>query len=119
MLRRRRRRPPPPSLFDSPAEVEAARADGIARADEHANPDWKQAARRAIAACAYRYPDFTADEVWAELAEAGVDCSTHEPSALGPVFLAASRAGIIRKTGATRRTKLARRHRDLTVWRRA
>jgi hypothetical protein len=40
----------------------------------------------------------------------------HEPAALGPVILALARAGVIRKTGRTRRTRLSRRHRDLTIW---
>lgn len=97
-------------------EARDARDDGIARADEHADVDWKQEARGAVLWCARRHPVFTADEVWERL-EAAADSSTHEPAALGPIFLWAARHGFIEKTGATRPTKFQRRHRDLTLWR--
>lgn len=104
--------------FDRPEDVEAARADGISRAEEHADAAWKATAYLAVLGCAATFPDgFTADEVWASI-EAKGDVSTHEPAALGPVFLRASRAGVIVKTGGQRRSRFARRHRDLTVWRR-
>jgi len=98
------------------ADAFTAREVAIARADANAAPDWKRAAREALAWCASHHETFTADEVLARLAAVGAP-STHEPSALGPVFLAASRSGAIVKTGELRPTRLARRHRDLTVWR--
>lgn len=104
------------TLFDHPAEVRAARDDGITRAEVHANPEWKDAARAAVAWCAHMRPTFTADDVWARL-EATTDCSTHNPAALGPVVLGLAREGLIVKTGRMVRTKYARRHRDLVEWR--
>lgn len=102
------------SLFDPPDEVEEARADGIERADEHADPEWRVSAMQGIALLARTGEPFTADDVLAYLDSVAQD--THNLSALGPVFLRAARAGLIRKTGRQVRTKLARRHRDITEW---
>ena len=96
----------------------AAREDAISRADDHADPAWKEAAYIAVLWCAHIHPDFTADEVWHRLA-LHHDITTHEPSALGPVFLRASHAGRIRKTGEQRASTNPVRHRDLTVWTKA
>lgn len=103
-----------PSLFDDPRE---ARDDAIARADDHANPEWRERAYQAVRKVARMRLDFTADEVWDELAD--VSETTHNPSALGPVFLRAAKAGVIVKTGELRLSKHTQRHRDLTVWRAA
>lgn len=92
-----------------------ARDIAIARADEHAAPDWKTAARAAVRWCASHHATFTTDEVLARLDATGAP-RTHNPSALGPVMLRAARDGLIAKTGDMRPSRLARRHRDLTVW---
>ena len=93
----------------------AAREDAIARADSNADGDWKEAAYRAVLSVAERLPTFTADDVWDVLERSSE--STHEPSALGPIFLRAAKGGLIVKTGELRPTRDRRRHRDLTVWR--
>ena len=90
-----------------------AREDAIQRAEDHADEEWKRAAYDAVILTARLRPTFTADDVWERIG----DSSTHEPSALGPVFLRASRAGLIVKTGYMRPSRNARRHRDLVVWR--
>ena len=102
-----------------PATAAQAKADGIARADANADPWWKEAAYEATRFCAQHCDDFTADEVWTNLARRGLDVSTHNPAALGPVFQRAARAGLITKTGELRPSTNPRRHRDLTVWRAA
>ena len=99
-----------PDLFSAAA----ARADGIARADEHAAVEWKAAARKCTLWCAHMLPTFTADDVWQRLANS--DASTHEPAALGPVMLACAREKLIAKTGRLVPSRLTRRHRDLTEW---
>lgn len=97
-------------------DAAAAKAAGIAAADAGANEEWKLEALEAVLWCAENYDRFTADEVWARLDAVGV-ASTHEPSAIGPVFLRASQAmHWIRNTKETRPTIYARRHRDLTIW---
>ena len=96
----------------STAEV---KAEAIARVDANAAPSWQEEAFQALLVTAERHETFTADEMWDELGPAASD--THEPSALGPVFLRAARAKLIVKTGELRLSKNPRRHRDLTVWR--
>lgn len=103
-----------PSLFD-PAGAAQARADGIDAADTNADRRWKAAATDAVRWCATHHTDFTSDEVLARLANVGAP-TTHELSALGPVFLRLAKAREIVKTGELRPSKLRRRHRDLVVW---
>jgi hypothetical protein len=98
---------------------EEARNDGIRRADQGADPEWREAARICVLATAWNHERFTADEVWELLAQHYSHLSTPEPSALGPVFLKVAAAGHIVKTGDLRLSKFSRRHRDLTVWRAA
>jgi hypothetical protein len=93
-----------------------ARDIAIARADANAAPDWRAAAESAVVWCAFHHETFTTDDVLLRLA--AVDAPlTHNLSALGPVMQAAARAGLIAKTGVLRPSRLAQRHRDLTVWR--
>jgi hypothetical protein len=100
-----------PDLFSAPA----ARADGIQRADDHADGEWKEVAYNAVLLTARMRLTFTADDVWDRIE----DVTTHEPSALGPVMLRASRKGCIVPTGRYVPTRNARRHRDLKEWRSA
>lgn len=108
-----------PSLFDDepdPERARRARDEGIGQADHHADPTWKTRAREAIRHCAVAFPDgFTADNVLAYMATNGVN--TVNMPALGPVFLAAARDGLIEKTGEYWPSTIPRRHRDLVVWR--
>lgn len=101
-------------LWEGSTEAEEARLAAIQRAHDHANAVWKETAYAALLTCARRYAVFTADSVWAELK--GSTPATHNPSALGPLFLIAARKGLIRKTGRLVPTTLTQRHRDLTEW---
>lgn len=58
---------------------------------------------------------FTADHVWAKLDALDVEMP-YTPSALGPLFLESAKNGEISKTGRLRRSRFARRHRDLVEW---
>lgn len=91
------------------------RDDAIGRAEINAAADWKAAAALAVRWCAGNLTTFTTDDVLVRLAAMHAP-STHNLSALGPVIQAAARAGLIAKTGHLRPTRLAQRHRDLTVW---
>ena len=102
-------------LWEGSTEAEQARLDAIQRAHEHANAVWRETAYAAVLACARRFRVFTADSVWAELK--GAAPTTHNPSALGPLFLIAARKGLIQKTGRLVPTVATQRHRDLTEWR--
>lgn len=108
-----------PTLFDSIEETTAAKEDGIQRADVHADDAWKLAAFRAIECVAAIGEPFTSDEVIVLMEADPNGPTTHNLAALGGVFRRAASSGLIRKANATRPSKLARRHRDLTVWTRA
>ncbi len=95
-------------------EAMTIRQRAMEQADYHAAPDWKSEARAALESLIASGIDFTADDIW-ELCSA----ETHEPSALGPVIRRVAVEGRIRKTGAYRPSRYARRHRDLTVGRAA
>jgi tellurite resistance protein len=99
------------TLADALTERDVA----MARADDHAAPDWKTAAAEAVRWCAGTLTTFTTDDVLLRLADIGAP-STHTLTALGPVMQAAARAGVIAKTGDLRASRLRQRHRDLTVW---
>lgn len=98
-----------------------ARAQGIEAADDHASIRWREAASKAVRLCADILPDFTADDCWEVLEKGGADPIETErhPAALGPIILAFARSDFIEKTGEMRRSRFTRRHRDLTVWRKA
>lgn len=101
------------SLFDPPHIVEAARQDGIDRSYEAAD-DWKIEARQQVEWLARTVDDFTTDEVIGRLEQLDFVLPSNL-MALGSVMQSAARDGVIRKTGETRRTKISRRHRDLTA----
>lgn len=103
------------TLFDAIAAKEV----GIRQADENADEGWKEAAYSAVLVFSETLSTFTADDVWDAIERDFPNASTHEPAALGPVFLRAARAGLIQKTGQLRMTRNSRRHRDLTVWARS
>lgn len=109
-LARKLKEAPPPN----PA-VAAATSEAMGRAYDHADDEWRGAARQAVIEVAHACVDFTADDVWEVLATSSA--GTHNPSALGPVLTRLASDGWIEKTGERRQTRLARRHRDLTVWR--
>jgi len=105
------------SLLDVGVTAEEARSEAIERVDRNNDdPHWRTAADAAIRMAARDFDDFTADEVWDIIERDAGRFPDITPSALGPAFLRAAKAGVITKTGVTRLTKNPRRHRDLTVW---
>lgn len=77
--------------------------DGIQRADEHANDEWKEAAMDAVRRAAMHNPEITTDEVWSVL---GKDTElTHNLSAMGPVMRRAAKEGIIEGTDSFRASR--------------
>ncbi len=94
--------------------ADAAKEAGIQAAHDHANEQWKQTAYAALVEVARRLARFTAQDVWAHLK--GAKPATHEPSALGPLFLIAARHGICAKTGRYVRPVTTTHHRDVAEW---
>lgn len=67
-----------------PPDVQEKIADGIQRADEHAKVEWKRVTDGAILAVARRMPEFTVDDILAELDAVPCSFTTHNLAALGP-----------------------------------
>jgi len=97
------------------AETRSTTAESIAQAEEHAFEAWKQLAYDCLVQCAQEHDEFTSDEVW--LALEAHDTTTHEPAAMGPIFLRGAREGIIVNTKRHRkRSVYSKRHHELTLW---
>ena len=79
-----------------------------------ADDEWKEVARDCLHQLAETMDELTADDL-VELLET-MDVKTHNLAALGPVFLNAKKKGWIENTGRRVRTRIPRRHRELTVW---
>jgi hypothetical protein len=83
---------------------------------EKADRAWKLAAAEAIRQLVAAGDPFTADEVWAMIEPLGV--RTHEPNAMGAVFNAAARDGLITSDGMYRPSCRRKAHRRMVrVWR--
>jgi hypothetical protein len=97
-------------------EARAAAQEAIERANEHANPEWKEAARAAVLAIAPGV-EFTTDDVWARLTG---DEQTHERRALGAVMQQLAADGRIVKLDRVRPSTRPEAHANpKQVWRRA
>ncbi len=86
----------PPSLFDEPTGDEL-KAQAMVEVDANALPSWKEEVDLAIRSLVQLGHPFTTDDVWELLNVLQTD-KTHEPRAMGPAMLRASRAGLIRPT---------------------
>lgn len=82
------------TLFDAAAR---ARDEAIAQVDEHAAPEWKDAALTFLHAYLVDHETMHVDDLWA----AGLE-EPHELRALGALFQRAARAGWMCKTGRSR-----------------
>ena len=95
-----------------------AKEAGIAKADANAPKSWKDDVLEAIDRISHMRQTFTADDVWEWIERHGAKDLDINPAALGPVMRQAVTTGLIEKTGRLVPTRLARRHRELTEWRR-
>lgn len=98
------------TLFDYAASLEA-KADGMQRAADHADADWKAQALDAVWRVARGNETFIVDALWEVLDKPA------EGRALGPVMLTAARKGWIRKTDRVRNTSQVKSHAaPVSVW---
>ena len=94
---------------------EARKADGMARAYDNANRDWKAAAAATVRDLARVKATFTADDVWAQLDALGF--ATREHRAMGAVMRAAAMDGWIVKTDrVVPTTRPCANRRPVAVW---
>ena len=85
---------------------------------QRADRAWKIAAAEALRQLVAAGEPFTADDVWAMIEPLGVQ--THEPNAMGAVFNAAARDGLITSDGMYRPSCRRKAHRRMVrVWRAA
>jgi hypothetical protein len=96
--------------------VKQAIDQALAAVDENADRDWRQAADLSLAKAAGSLSELTADDVLEILEADYPHATTHNRSALGPVFLRAQRSGLIENTGRIEQSRLVQRHRKITVW---
>jgi hypothetical protein len=79
------------------ADARAARDEGMARVEEHAEPGWNDTMYALVEEIVRRQVTFTSDDVF-DLAELrGVAHGTHDRRAFGPVMMRAARDGLCRK----------------------
>lgn len=95
------------------AEIEKQRA--MRQVEEHAAKEWKSYALETVRKVTEARQEFTTDEVLAAMTDAPV--WTHELRALGPVMIAAKRAGFIKPTNRfVKSESVSRHHTDKRVW---
>lgn len=97
--------PPIPVTLDATAS-RAAKQEAMARVDDHADPEWKEAAFAAVERVARARETFTPDDIWVEVPK------PREPRALGPVMLRARRAGICAPTGRHVKSRIPSQHQN-------
>jgi hypothetical protein len=91
---------------------EAARDEGMSRAEAGSGEDWREHAREIVLDVARQKQEFTSDDIWL----AGLE-EPSEPRALGPVLARLKKEGAIFKTGRFVQTARVSRHAtDIAVW---
>ena len=81
-----------------PAEVQEKIADGMGRADAHADPQWRHFCDACVLAAARKKPEITSDDVLAEMESLPHPPTTHALAALGPVMKRGWEMGILAPT---------------------
>lgn len=100
-----------------PNAGKAERDESMEQVDRAADPDWKEAAYRAITEIARRQDTLTSDDVWFALIDAG-EPTPDEPRALGPLMRSAMTSKVIVPTGDYAESRRAVAHRNpKRVWR--
>ena len=108
--------PPVPTLGERIAAGEAARDEGITRAEEHAPDVWWELAWGCVRAVAAVKAEFTTDDVW-ELLEAQPAPAPPEPRAMGAIMRRAKRERLAEPTDRTKlSTRPACHRRPVRVW---
>lgn len=105
--------PSKPSSFD-PQTAAIRKADGIARAEQNRDPEWKAHFRRAVEHLAKVMDDFTVADVRDRLDDVGVYTHAHDMLCAGALMDRAAEDGVIHRTGRERGNN--RNHRKNQVY---
>ena len=96
-------------------DILSIKEEAINRVELNADPQWFDAAMRAVKRLALGRDTFTTDDVWEELQY--VSNTTHEPRAMGAVMRNAAKTGIITATSGYRTSQRSECHgRPVRVW---
>jgi hypothetical protein len=96
--------------------AEAARDEAINRVEANADHVWLTGATEAVRMLARTRDEFTTDDVWNRLDNAGYQ-PPHEPRAMGAVMRQAARDGLVVKTDRVRNSVRVECHaRPVAVW---
>lgn len=90
------------------ALAETAKREALAQVETHAAPDWKDYALETVKQVAQHCSEFSTDRVLEALQDSPI--TTHELRALGPVMVAAARAGYIVATDRFENSASVSRH---------
>lgn len=105
-----------PNLFDW-ARGQEARDAGIAQVEGNTSMWWKDRAAESVRHCAHTLGKFTSDDVWMHMESREINSDGVEPRAMGAVFKAAQREGLIEPTSDFRRTvRVAGHCHPVLVW---
>lgn len=108
-----------------PPAAQAAKADGMQAADDHADPFWKRVIDGCILAVARKQAELSVDNVLDEIEEANKGriaaglqpVETHHLCAIGPAMKRAYRDKVISATGRVTRSTKAHKNGNLhAVW---
>jgi hypothetical protein len=107
----------PQDSFDLSNRLPESARDGMQRADEHADPDWKLAFDYCVVEAARKKQEITSDDVLAEWEAIPDRPDTHNLSAIGPAMKRAAKDGVLSSTNRVicsgRAVKHGIRH---TIW---
>lgn len=104
----------PSPVASTPEEESQETAEAIARIDQSTPETWRAAALAAVEHIARTHPRFTTEDVWPVLST--TETLVHDNRALGPIMLAARRAGWIRESGNYQRAERMAHKRPVRIW---
>jgi hypothetical protein len=93
-----------------PPLAQAAKADGMKAADDHADPKWKRWFDDCVMLAAKKKPRIVSDDVLAELEALPNPPDTHTLKAIGSAMVRAVKAGILRPTNEVKRSERPEKH---------
>lgn len=93
-----------------PPAAQAAKADGMQAADDHANPKWRHFFDGCVLAAARKKLEITSDDVLAEIEALPNKPDTHNLAAIGPAMSRAAKMGILKGTNRVKRSERPEKH---------
>lgn len=100
-----------------PPEAQERIADGMRRADENADPQWKHIFDGCVLSAATKKPEITSDDVLAEIEALPNAPTTHNLAAIGPAMKRAAKMGVLTRTDRFKRSERPEKNGNLhAIW---